>query len=90
MKYALRNQEKIANVLGIDYLNDHILKSLDLFFKMKLEDISNFVDGNTTQNGKYLLLRINDVSDIDAMLEFAILAEADEIFYLAYIGRFKG
>lgn len=89
-KYTLRNQEKIANVLSQDYLNNHILKSLDSFFSMGLDDISNFVDGETTQNGKYILLRINDISDADAMLEFAILAEADEIFYLAFIGRFKG
>lgn len=90
MKYYLRNQDKIASSLSQEYLSNHILKSLDKFFEMELCDISNFVDGETIQNGKYLILRINDISDRDAMLEFAILAEADEVFFLAFIGRIKG
>lgn len=32
MRYALRKQAKIASVYSEDYLNKHIIKSLDSYF----------------------------------------------------------
>lgn len=38
MRYALRKQDKIASVYSDAYLNDHIIRSLDLYFSNTNDD----------------------------------------------------
>lgn len=98
MRYALRNQDKIAAAYGTLYLNDHIIASLDAFFaRCKDEDALNdyMIDCGgisyiETRNGGYEILRINDVADDNAMLEFAWLDTKYDVVKLAFLGRMKG
>lgn len=75
MRYALRKQAKIASVYSEDYLNKHIIKSLDSYFgntsdEHITDDISQ--EGYVTSTGEdYPILKVNDLSDDNAMLEFA-------------------
>lgn len=55
MRYALRKLDKIASAMGEDYLNNHILKSLDSFFTVNDDDnvISSIeLDAYQTQSGE--------------------------------------
>ena len=48
-------------------------------------------DGYVTDYGnKYPLLRINDVANSDAMLEFAVIGQMYDVLNLSYVGRMKG
>ena len=48
-------------------------------------------DGYVTDYGnKYPLLRINDVANSDAMLEFAVMGQMYDVLNLSYVGRMKG
>jgi len=75
MKYALRRQE-IA-MCSPEYVTEHILKSLNFYFgkqdnKRIMDDISQekYV---SPYGGYYSLLRINDLADENAMLEFSVI-----------------
>lgn len=89
MRYALRNQDKIAAKLGEDYLRNNILASLKAFFtsitEEEMEDFIDWYDGD-----KFYRLRVNDVADPDAMQEFYIIGRDYDVYRLAYIGRVKG
>ena len=94
LRYALRKQDKIKASLGANYLEKHILDSLDLFFSF-VEDGSIYdnieLDGYVTEFGNsYSLLRINDIANENAMLEFAVIGRMHDVFHLSYIGRMKG
>lgn len=39
---------------------------------------------------QYPLLRINDVANSDAMLEFAVMGQMYDVLNLSYVGRMKG
>lgn len=94
MRYALRNQDKISSVYSAAYLNDHIIKILDSYFGNTnddriIEDISQ--EGFATKTGEdYPVLRINDISDNNAMLEFVVLRQTYDVLNLAFLGRMKG
>lgn len=94
MRYALRKQDKIKTVLGNEYLENNILQSLNKYFGNSdnnriHSDIEQ--DGYVTDQGnKYPLLRINDVANSDAMLEFAVIGRMYDVLNLSYIGRIKG
>ena len=66
MRYALRKQAKIASVYSEDYLNKHIIKSLDSYFgntsdEHITDDISQ--EGYVTSTGEdYPILKVNDLS----------------------------
>ena len=96
MRYALRKQDKIAAVLGSDYLNEHIIKSLDDYFKrQEYEQIIDCIESAYTYTSElseisYPVLRINDVSDDNAMLEFAVLDIKYDVLKLSFLGRIKG
>lgn len=94
MRYALRKQDKIASALGDNYLKNHIVKSLDYYFgkcddeRIK-DDISQ--DGYISRTGEnYPLLRINDLADDNAMLEFAVIGGKYDVLNLSFLGRMKG
>ncbi len=94
MRYALRKQAKIASVYSEDYLNKHIIKSLDSYFgntsdEHITDDISQ--EGYVSRAGEdYPLLRINDLSDNNAMLEFAVIGQQYDVLKLSFLGRMKG
>nr|DAL48477.1 MAG TPA_asm: hypothetical protein [Caudoviricetes sp.] len=94
MRYALRKQNKIASVYSEAYLNNHIIKSLDSYFgnsndERITDDISQ--ERYATQTGEsYPLLRINDLSDDNAMLEFAVIGQQYDVLKLSFLGRMKG
>ena len=94
MRYALRNQDKISSVYSAAYLNDHIIKSLDSYFGNTnddriIEDISQ--EGFATKTGEdYPVLRINDLLDNNAMLEFAVIGQQYDVLKLSFLGRMKG
>lgn len=86
MRYALRNQDKIAAALGDDYLQNHLIASLDCFFRLFDGDAMNdfwIVSSGT----KYPILRINDINFDGAMLEFAVIERRFDVLRLAYIGQ---
>jgi hypothetical protein len=94
MRYALRKQDKIASVYSEAYLNNHILKSLDSYFENSnderiTDDISQERYATQTRES-YPLLRINDLSDNNAMLEFAVIGQQYDVLKLSFLGRMKG
>lgn len=93
MRYALRNQEKIAAVYSEDYLNRHILPSLkEAFANTPTEIIEEAltVEFQTINGKNYQILRVNDLADDDAMLEFAVVGRQFDVLKLAFMGRMKG
>lgn len=94
MRYALRNQEKIAKVYSEEYLKQHIIASLDNYFSENcntriLHDCAQeaYVSADGTN---YQILRINDIADKDCMLEFYVLIKIYDVLRLAFVGRIKG
>ena len=82
MKYALRRQE-IA-MCSPEYVTEHILKSLNFYFgkqdnKRIMDDISQeyYIDPYGVH---YPLLRINDLADENAMLEFSVIDWYQDVF----------
>lgn len=95
MRYALRKQDKIKEVLGKKYLENNILQSLNKYFENSDNDrIYSDIepDGYVTDYGnKYPLLRINDVANSDAYIditfEFA-LHENPSIYEYVTFGEY--
>lgn len=93
MRYALRKQNKIASVYSEAYLKEHIISSLDSYFgntsdERITDDISQ--EGYVTCTGEdYPLLRINDLTDDNAMLEFAVIGQQYDVLKLSFLGRRK-
>lgn len=92
MKYALRNQE-IA-MYSPEYVTEHILKSLNSYFgkqddKRIMDDISQ-EEYVSSYGSYYPLLRINDLADENAMLEFSVIDWYQDVFELCFLGRMKG
>lgn len=96
MRYALRKQDKIASVYGEVYLKEHIIKSLESYFnRQKYENIIDDINSEvayTVEMRKisYPVLRINDLADDNAMLEFAITDQQYDVLHLSFLGRMKG
>ena len=94
MRYALRKQHTIASVYSEAYLKEHIISSLDSYFgntsdERITDDISQ--EGYVTCTGEdYPLLRINDLTDDNAMLEFAVIGQQYDVLKLSFLGRMKG
>lgn len=94
MRYALRNKHKIAEAFGEDYLNLHVVASLDAYFANANdwrvnEDINQELYAANSGNS-FPLLRINDMADDNCMVEFAVINKQYDVLQLAYIGRMKG
>ena len=94
MRYALRKQDKIASVYSEAYLKEHIISSLDSYFgkcddERIIDDISQ--ERYVSRAGEdYPLLRINDLLDNNAMLEFAVIGQQYDVLKLSFLGRMKG
>lgn len=93
MRFSLRKQDKIKAVLSNEYLENHILPSLRAYFaKNDDEQIYTDIDamGYYTETGNvYPLLRINDVANENAMLEFVVIGQMYDVLKLSYVGRLK-
>lgn len=94
MRYALRKQDKIASVYSEAYLKEHIISSLDSYFgkcddERIIDDISQKKYVSRTGED-YPLLRINDLLDDNAMLEFAVIGQQYDVLKLSFLGRMKG
>ena len=69
-------------------------KSLDSYFgntsdEHITDDISQ--EGYVTSTGEdYPILKVNDLSDDNAMLEFAVIGLECDILKLSFLGRIKG
>lgn len=88
MRYALRKQDKIAEAYGNDYLQQHIIASLDAFFKTAKEITTDrFIDASS--GVRFPLIAVNDVADEDCMLCFAVTGVQYDVFRLAFAGREK-
>ena len=62
MRYALRNQDKIAAAYSSEYLKEHIIGSLDSYFNVprSQEEVEDFVIAQikvTTQSCKLMTLQ---------------------------------
>lgn len=94
MRYALRKQNKIASVYSKAYLKEHIISSLNSYFgkcddERIIDDISQ--ERYVSHTGEdYPLLRINDLLDNNAMLEFAVIGQQYDVLKLSFLGRMKG
>ncbi len=92
MRYSLRNKQKIAAAYSEDYLNKHIIASLDKYFAQSDEQITDdaMQEFLKTANGaEYPLLRVNDVADEKAMIEVAVVGQQYDVLKLAFLGRVK-
>lgn len=92
MRYALRNQEKIAATYSKDYLQQHIIASLDeAFANISTEVIEEAmtVEYQTINGKNYPYIRVNDVADEDAMIEFVVIGRQYDVLKLAFFGRIK-
>lgn len=91
MRYALRKKDKIASVYSDQYLNDHIIQSLNKHFQIHNDsDIAETIETTyKVDNINYPVLRINDVADDRFMLEFAILGQTYNVIKLSFLGRIK-
>lgn len=91
MRYALRNQDKIATAYSKDYLQQHIIESLHRYFTNVSEnEIEEELEYQTINGKEYQVLKINDVVDENSMLEFVIIGRLYDVFRLAFNGRIKG
>lgn len=90
MRYALRNQDKIAAAYSSGYLQQHLIGSLNRFFETVDEDALNDCWIVNIPNERYPILRINDIADENGMLEFAIIDRKYDVLKLAFLGRMKG
>lgn len=89
MRYALRKQDKIASVYSEAYLKEHIIKSLDYYFG-RFSDEHIVYEIKSEDSIKFPLLRINDLADDNAMLEFAVIGQQYDVLKLSFLGRMKG
>ncbi len=90
MRYALRNQDKIAAAYSPDYLKQHLIASLDKFFATVDEDALSCYWRVDTAECQYPILAINDAADDDCLLEFAIIGRQYDVLKLAFMWRMKG
>lgn len=90
MRYALRNQDKIAAAYSPEYLQQHLIASLDNFFRTVDEDALAYYWRIDTSEGKYPILAVNDTADENCILEFAIIGRQYDVLKLAFMGRMKG
>lgn len=91
MRYALRNQDKIAAAYSEDYLREHVNASLNNFFAKTLtQKIEDTLEYQTINGKEYQVLRINDIADVRCMLEFVVIGRQYDVLRIALLGRMKG
>lgn len=89
MRYQLVQIQNILKEYSRDYLNEHIIKSLEAFFKDADEKFLD--DIYYQQDSSFPHININDVANPDAMLIFAYHGQTRTGAYnVSYVGRIKG
>lgn len=83
----MRKKDKIAAVYSESYLKEHILKSLDLFFQSD-KSVEIALDEAFDYKG-FTAIRVNDISDNNCMLEFAVMGQMYDVLKLSFLGRAK-
>lgn len=83
---------------GLDFQLDELQKFVDGYIDiinlhngdiLVINDISQ--EGYVTSTGEdYPILKVNDLSDDNAMLEFAVIGLECDILKLSFLGRIKG
>ncbi|WP_279071724.1 hypothetical protein [Bacteroides acidifaciens] len=94
-RYYLQGKEiSEKQAKAIEAQNQKYISSLDSYFgkcddERITDDISQ--EGYVTSTGEdYPLLKINDLADDNAMLEFAVIGLECDILKLSFLGRIKG
>lgn len=94
-KYYLQGKEiSEKQAKAIEAKNQKYISSLDSYFgkcddERIIDDISQ--EGYVSRAGEdYPLLRINDLLDNNAMLEFAVIGQQYDVLKLSFLGRMKG
>lgn len=77
MRYALRNQRKIENKLGIDFLND-LKKSLDVCFQ-SCSDISKM----ERSEERFNFISVKSLN-LKCSYEFYVIKRTYDVYLLAY------
>ena len=96
MRYALRNQDKVAAAYGSEYLKEHIIGSLDRYFNVprSQEEVEDFIYSScvcyNTKHGNYPIMQINDIAKDNSMLECAWIGYQYDVIKLDFLGRIKG
>lgn len=100
MNYVLNNQKYIVSAYSEDYLNRHIIPSLEeAFANTPIEIVTEAVSiaqiplemyFRIINRENYQAILINDIADNNAMLEFAIIGKRFGALKLAFMGRIKG
>lgn len=79
MRYTIRNQVKLTEAFGVEYLR-RMFKSLDEYFK-KNEDI---VDPIKHDGDPYPFILVDDVTHSEAIFEFWVVKKVYDSYLLAY------
>jgi len=88
LRYALRNQDRIADKLGKGSL-DRMIKSLDHFFANPV-DINECLSYFQFPDERYYTLGVNDVTNENYMILFYVVAQQYDVVRLAFKDFFKG
>ena len=80
MRYALRNQHKIAKAYSNQVLK-RIIRSLDLYFgkKTNLDNDTKLIEGD-----KYKTLFIDDIEHSTNIIAFYIIEQKYDVYRLAF------
>lgn len=88
MLYSLLKWKELKQEYG-DYYEAHIKASLRAYFSgHRPDEILDEIE--PIDNCKYHLLRINDIADKNAMLEFLVYKVSQNLLTLGFAGRMKG
>ena len=78
-RYALRNQKKIADAFGNEYL-ELLLKSLDTYFAT-----AKHIEEHTYEQEDYRIIHANSVQpNTDTFFEFYVIERKFDVYKLAY------
>ena len=68
-----------------------VLFVFNFIFVISLPPVFVELDTYQTESGEsYAVLRVNDLADDNAMLEFAVVGQQFDVLKLAFLGRMKG
>ena len=81
MRYALRNQHKIAKAYSNQVLK-RITRSLDAYFKKQRADFGE--DAKRIDGDKYDTLIINDIDHSTNLIAFYIIEQKYDVYRLAF------
>ncbi|MBR8535427.1 hypothetical protein KDU71_07630 [Carboxylicivirga sediminis] len=78
-RYALRNQQKIQQAFGVDFLR-LLLASLKEHFNSHIE-----IEEHTYDNEKFRVIHVPNVQpNTDSFFEFYVIAKKYDVYRLAY------